>query len=144
MEHEFFTIGELLHSETAIAQKINNYKTTQEIEENLDALIVNVLDPIRREFGAPIRVDSGFRCEALNKAVKGATNSQHMRGQAADLMVCSGGKKELTRLYNIIKEKDVDQLLFEYDSKGSFWIHVSYRRDGKNRNDKRDNYKANR
>lgn len=145
MAHKYFTIGEMLYSATALANGINNCKTTQQIEANLDALITDVLDPAREKFGKPIKVTSGYRCEQLNahKDIKGKPTSQHLFGQAADLQVCSGGEKELRRLFDILSSMpSFDQLMFEHNSKGAFWIHVSYKADGGNRHHINDNYKA--
>ena len=49
--------------------------------------LLEVLDDIREHFGAPVRVNSGIRCAAHNKNVGGATNSQHLYGTAADIVV---------------------------------------------------------
>ena len=136
---KYFTIGELLYSDTALEKKINNLKTTPEIEDNLRALIENVLEPARVRLGVPIIVRSGYRCAELNKAVGGVANSQHTKGQAADLVCTKLADKR--RLFEILRTMDVDQLLYERDSKGTTWIHVSYA-GTKNRHDIRDNYKA--
>lgn len=136
---KYFTIGELLYSKKALESKINNLKTTPEIEENLRALIENVLEPARVRLGVPIIVSSGYRCAELNRLVKGEQTSQHLRGQAADLKCTSAADKR--RLFEILRTMDVDQLLYERDSKGTTWIHVSYA-GTKNRHDIRDNYKA--
>lgn len=140
MEHKYFTIGELLQSETATDNKIDNCNITIEQEQNLDALIVNILDPAREELGEPINVSSGFRCDTLNKKVKGVATSQHKKGEAADLQTKS--EESLKRLFDILAKMDVDQLLYEYTAKGKKWIHVSYKRDGNNRNYINNNYKA--
>lgn len=143
MSHKYFTIGEMLSSNTALANSINNCNTTQEIENNLDALITDVLDPAREKFGKPIIVTSGYRSEELNAAVGGKNNSQHRKGEAADLRVASGGEKELKRLFKILSEMpSFDQLLYEHNKKGEFWIHVSYKAEGGNRKYINDNYKA--
>jgi hypothetical protein len=60
-------------------------------------------------------------------------NSQHTKGQAADL--CIGGDKvKGKRWFDWIKAHcQFDQLIWEHNSKGSYWVHVSYRADGQNR-----------
>ena len=55
------------------------------IEDNLEGLAKEVLEPVRERLGKPIVVNSGFRCPIHNRAVGGATGSQHMKGEAADL-----------------------------------------------------------
>ena len=81
---KYFTISEMLKSDTALKMRIWN-GATKEHEDNMRALIENVLDPLRERYGHPIYVSSGYRCPKLNKAVNGAINSQHMRGEAADI-----------------------------------------------------------
>jgi len=120
---KYFTIEELTRSSTATARGINNTPSA-EIKKKLESLIVNCLDPIREIYGKPINVSSGYRCEALNKAVGGATNSQHKKGEAADLVPAAGGN--LRDIYKaIIKFGNYDQFIIE-KSGGSQWAHVSY------------------
>ena len=133
-----FTLNELVYSETATSHNIDNRPSVPVIS-NLQALCKNVLQPLREALGCPIIVTSGFRCAELNKRVDGAANSQHLYGQAADLVV---PQKDLKEVFNYIKTKlPYDQLLYEY-SKTDRWIHVSYRTDGHNRKQAIDNYKA--
>lgn len=97
------------------------------------------MQPLRNNLGCPIVITSGFRCAVLNKRVGGASNSQHLYGQAADLIV---PQKNLKDVFNYIKSHlPYDQLLYEYN-KTDKWIHVSYRADGHNRKQAIDNYKA--
>lgn len=133
-----FTLRELIHSDTANAYKINN-TPSEPVINNLKALCLNVLQPLRNALGCPIIISSGFRCAELNKRIGGAANSQHLYGQAADLVV---PQKELIEVFKFIEAKlPYDQLLYEYN-KTDRWIHVSYRTDGKNRKQAIDNYKA--
>ena len=83
MKH--FTISEMLKSDTALKHALWN-GATKEAEENLKALIESILDPLRELYGRPIHVTSGYRCPKLNRLVGGAPNSQHMRGEAADII----------------------------------------------------------
>lgn len=126
MKH--FTIEELCRSDTARSRGIDN-SPTEEVRKNLTALVGNVLDPLREWYGKPIYVNSGYRCPALNKAVGGVANSQHLTGQAADIDV--NDRAENRRLMKHIEENlDFDQLIWE---NGGAWVHVSYRADGRNR-----------
>jgi len=86
----YFTISEMLRSDTALKMGIWN-GANLEHEENMRALVENVLDPLRARYGHPIYVSSGYRCPKLNNAVNGAINSQHMRGEAADIYAGLGG-----------------------------------------------------
>lgn len=81
-----FALEELTKSQTAEALKIDNTPEAEQIV-NLCALVYNVLQPLRDHYGQPVKISSGYRCQALNKAVGGVTNSQHMRGQAADIKI---------------------------------------------------------
>lgn len=121
---KYFSIAELTKSSTAIKKKINN-TPTKEVENNLNQLIDNILDPLREAWGQPIIVGSGYRCEALNKAVGGATHSQHKLGQAADIHTKSDSVEDNKKLFELIKQLKLpfDQLINEYNYN---WIHVSY------------------
>ena len=118
-KNSFFTIQELCKT------RYNNLDNTpsKEVEDNLQALIDNVLNPAREEYGNRIYVTSGYRSLSVNKAVGGAVNSQHTKGQAADLQT-GKGKTGNKALFDIIrKQGNFDQLINEKDYS---WIHVSY------------------
>ena len=57
-----------------------------EVIGNLKKLCAK-LEEVRAMFGAPIRITSGWRTKEHNKEVGGATNSQHLYGKAADIIV---------------------------------------------------------
>lgn len=118
-----FTLSELTYSETASKLGLKNLPTQEEIR-NLGALVQNVLQPLRDMLGKPITITSGFRNKLLNQKVGGASNSQHLYGQAADIVVY-GMKVE--DLYNYIKNSNLiyDQLIFEQTKKDK-WVHISY------------------
>lgn len=126
---KYFTIPELCKSDTAVQRGIDNTPTA-EIEQNLTELIDKLLDPVRELFGGPITVNSGYRCEQLNKAVGGSKTSSHRTGCAADITV--GSFSDNVRLFNLILSSGLtfDQLIDEYNYS---WIHVSYKPDGTNR-----------
>lgn len=119
---KYFTIKELTHSDTANKLNIDN-TPSKDIEANINILVDNLLDPIREQYGKPIIVNSGFRCEELNKAVKGASTSHHKLGLAADITVGSINRNK--ELFDLIKNSNLDwtQLILE---KGGQWIHISY------------------
>jgi hypothetical protein len=103
---------------------------------NLVYLAAYVLEPLRVAMNEPIKIGSGFRCAALNKAVGGAWNSQHTKGQAADLCIDGDIKKGRKWFEYIRKNLPFDQLIWEKNDKtGSYWVHVSfvYPDFGKNR-----------
>ncbi len=125
---KYFTIEELTRSAVAEARQIDN-RPTSPIRLKLEQLIDRCLDPIRECWGGPITVNSGFRCPVLNRAVGGASSSQHMKGEAAD--ITAGSPEENRQLFEMIVSGDFsfDQLI---DESHYAWIHISYA-DGKNR-----------
>ena len=130
-----FTIEELCASQTAKAKGISNTPNMQQMI-NLVYLTAYVLEPLRVAMGEPIKIGSGFRCQQLNKAVGGVTNSQHMKGQAADLCIDGDIKKGKKWFAYIRDHLHFDQLIWEKNPKtGNYWVHVSfiYPDFGKNR-----------
>ena len=127
-----FSLEELTASQTAKAKGIKNLPGTQEVCA-LCALVHHVLQPLRDAMGEAIKIGSGYRSPALNKAVGGVSNSQHMKGEAVDL--CIDGDKAKGRRWMtwIMAHCQFDQIIWEHNSKGSYWVHVSFRADGKNR-----------
>lgn len=126
----YFSITELCVSVRAEELGITNIPTPQ-VLDNLTALTKAVLDPAREALGKPITVNSGYRCERLNKAVGGVATSQHTTGQAVDIELGGKSWQENKHLHDWIAENcEFDQLINEYNYS---WIHVSYRRDGQNR-----------
>ena len=121
---KYFTLNELIKSDAARRSKINNTPNKQE-ENNLIALVENILDPLREAYGKPIIVTSGFRCERLNKLVNGSKTSQHRTGQAVDIRTVEDTVEENKKLFDLIQELNLpfDQLIDEYNFD---WVHVSY------------------
>lgn len=128
-----FTLREMTASGTAVRRGLKNVPPAVAVE-NLRALCREVLEPLRRQVGC-VRVTSGYRSEALNRAVGGAENSQHRRGEAADVH-CSSLEQAKKWFEIIRRETDFDQLLLERHLKnGCCWLHVSYvRQPGRRKN----------
>ena len=128
---ENFTLQEMIHSNTAIAKGIVNMPNEQQINF-IRELCINVLQPIREEFGVPIRISSGFRSPRLNVAIGGSTSSQHcaLRGAAADIQMDEMNEE----IFNYIKDELIfDQLIWEFgDGQNPDWVHVSFH-NGNNR-----------
>lgn len=131
---ENFTLKELTDSNTAVKLGIDN-TPPGDVVPKLQALAVNVLQPLRNWYGKPICISSGYRCPRLNVAVGGSKTSQHLRGEAADIDI----KGDLTagrKMFEYIKNNLVfDQLIWEHDKGGCYWVHVSYKSTGRNRHD---------
>ena len=127
-----FSYQEMIKSSTAVRIGVSNDATREHVI-NLVNLCNFILQPVRDEFG-PIRINSGYRSPALNKAVGGSKTSQHCNGEAADFESSRISNPELALW--ISKNLDFDQLILEfYDGKDphSGWIHCSYKMDGSNR-----------
>lgn len=107
-------------------------KVPSEVIQNAIALVENVLDPAREKLGMPIKVNSGYRCPLKNKAVGGVENSQHLRGEAADIVPVATGsqaRETLMKLAHILVHNgNYDQIIL-YPT----FIHVSWKRNGGNR-----------
>lgn len=117
---KYFTIAEMAVSDTADRMGINN-RIPRDLLPNVQNLIREVLDPLREWYGRPIYVNSGYRCEELNKAVGGARNSFHLTGCAADIDVHS--REENGKLFEYIREHlPFTELGWEG---GGRWVHVT-------------------
>ncbi len=101
-----FTLDELTKSATAQRKNIDNTPNEQELE-NLQALVDNILEPLRVHYGRPIIITSGYRCEKLNKAVGGSSTSQHRFGQAADIRSVSDKICDNKELFDMIIEMNL-------------------------------------
>ncbi len=120
---DHFTLEELVFSQTAVRDNIDNKPNNGQFQ-NLKNLCVNILEPVRVSINRPIAVTSGFRSERLNKAVGGSPDSQHMKGQAADI-VCFGMSAK--SLFKRILELGIpyDQIIYE-GAQTNAWVHISF------------------
>lgn len=126
-----FDLAELISSESAKRLGISNMPNPEQTE-NLILICEKILEPIRVHFGSPILISSGFRSDALNRAIGGRSKSQHQSGEAVDIDM-DGTSKGVTNemVFKFIKENLVfDQLINEFNYS---WIHVSFSASGKNR-----------
>ena len=130
---KYFSLEEMIKSQTAIRRGIDNIPSDDELE-SLFELVKNVLDPIREHFGLPVTVNSGYRGKKLNKAIKGSKNSQHCKGQAADIEIIGISNYDLACW--IRDNMEFDQLILEFHNRkvpDSGWVHVSWVSPKKNR-----------
>ena len=122
---EHFRLSEFTRSATARRLGIKNEVSSQQLS-NLMLLCRYVLEPLRKRFGQPIYVNSGYRSQELNRAVGGAVKSFHLYGRAADIRAAN--LSDNNTLYALIKELrlPVHELLKEQVIKGiPTWIHVA-------------------
>lgn len=131
---EHFTLAELTKSSTAKQLGIDNTPNAATIV-TLTRLCQNLLEPIRKGLGYPIVVNSGYRCPKLNKAVGGSATSQHMNGEAVDIVCKHTTNAELFRLIEHMMRSGeilVGQLIWEYGDAGNpAWVHLSLPRPNK-------------
>ena len=130
---ENLSLAEVMRSETAKRKGVSNMPTTEHIE-NFKKLAENIFQPIRKHFGKPIHISSGYRSAALNKAIGGASSSQHCTGEAIDIDM-DGTAITNAEIFNYIKNNlSFDQLIWEFGTdKNPDWVHVSYESTGKQR-----------
>lgn len=127
-DFKYFTLKELCASDVATARRIDNFPSFT-IVENLTELTKNILEPLRVAWGSSIIVKSGYRCDALNKAVGGVATSAHRIGYAADLYPGNGKIDEFGKFIKewLVKNRiKFDQVLFETKDK-SRWVHIALR-----------------
>ena len=130
---ENFTLEELIRSNTAERMGIDNVPKDEKVVENLRSLCLEVLQPLRDYVGAPVHINSGYRCPELNMVVGGVKNSQHCRGEAADIRIVSPKQGREWAAW-IEDNCRFDQMLLERNKNGAVWLHVSCKRDAsKNR-----------
>lgn len=124
---ENFSRWEFCVSETAARRGIDNTPGQQEWR-NLEALARDILEPARKALG-PLRITSGYRSKPLNEAIHGAKNSQHMVGEAVDVIPLA---VPLADLYVwLYKNALYDQIIWEFGE----WVHVSHKFQGPQRMD---------
>jgi hypothetical protein len=137
------SLSEMTKSVTALRRGIDNSPTKEHIH-NMEVLAQKIFQPIRDYFGVPIHISSGYRSEALNKAIGGAhryidgkyvPTSQHCKGQAIDLDRDGHPQPNNSDLFYYIKDKlEFDQLIWEFGTdKNPSWVHVSYNNLGTQR-----------
>ena len=131
---QHFTLGELC--KTSVKTADGNIPSHVHIEnlKRLCGWLEMLRDEWNRRYGdgdEPIIINSGYRSPQVNKAVGGASNSNHLTGCAVDIR-CLGIEQALryaTTLLDISDEskEDFDELLLERSPKGTYWLHFAVR-----------------
>lgn len=119
-----FTLEELCHSNTAVAKGLKNIPDEKQTR-NLKELAINLLQPVRDIYGKPMYINSGFRSPEVNKAVGGSPDSQHMKGEAADV-----ASEHPAELVECLKCSGLD---FDQCIQYSTFVHLSLKLSGTNR-----------
>jgi hypothetical protein len=114
-----------VNSPTAIRRGINNVPNSDQLV-NMRLLAEKVFEPLRVHFDTPIKINSFFRCTALNVAVGGSGSSQHCKGEALDMDATGDVTNKM--LFDYIKDNlTFDQLIWEYGNDDEpDWVHVSF------------------
>lgn len=120
-----FSYREFEKSDIADRKGICNVITSIDVRDSILALTENVLQPLRDAWGKPLKVNSGYRCKALNAAVGGVPTSQHVKGEAAD--IAAGDSVKLARLA-VKLGLPFDQMIL-YPT----FVHFSHRLNGEQR-----------
>jgi uncharacterized protein YcbK (DUF882 family) len=137
---EHFTLGEMCKTSAKTAD--GNIPSHVHIEnlKRLCGWLEMLRDEWNRRYGEgddPIVINSGYRSEAVNKAVGGVKGSNHLTGCAADIRVA--GIEQLVRYATILLDisdesrEDFDELLLERSPKGTYWLHFAVRPSGNRR-----------
>lgn len=113
-----FTLDMLTRSETAKRKGIPNIPGPIELER-LRALSETILEPLYRRYGSKVVVTSAYRSKALNDAIGGSKTSQHMKGEAADLVVAGVSNLEVAKWLS--RNVKYGQVIHEFGE----WVHVS-------------------
>ena len=124
-----FQLHEFTRSQTAARRGIDN-RPPPEAVAALGRLCETLLEPVRARFGRPVLVSSGYRAPALNRAIGGAANSQHVRGEAVDIEIAGIANPALAVW--IRDHLAFDQLILEAHVPGdpqSGWVHLSLAHD---------------
>jgi len=130
---EHISFQEAIKSNTALRRGINNEPDDYQIT-NMVGIAHNVFEPLREYVGGPIKINSMFRCEELNRAIGGSSRSQHCEGRAIDLDDTFGYKTNAEMFEYIRSNLSFDQLIWEFgDDNNPAWVHVSYISEDENR-----------
>ena len=117
---------EATHSATALRRNLDNTPNKEQLQCMKD-IAENLFEPLRKWVGGPIKINSFFRGEPVNKAIGGSTRPQHMKGQAMDIDDTFGYKTNAEMYYYIKDNLDFDQMIWEFgDDKNPNWVHISY------------------
>lgn len=117
-----FTLEELAGTSIEKYQKKNLEAAKQQMGKMY--MLAGFAERIREIIGQPLIISSGYRCISLNNYLGGALVSQHLLGEALDI-VC----KNMTAkgMFDKILKSDLkyDQMILETNKAGTTWLHIS-------------------
>jgi len=130
-EHVSYREG--VKSNTATRLNINNTPDSYALS-NMSAVSIQLFEPLRRWVDGPIKINSFYRSEDLNKAIGGSSRSQHCQGRAIDIDDTFGHKSN-AEMFNYIKNHlNFDQIIWEFgDDNNPDWVHMSFVSSNENR-----------
>jgi len=143
MISEHVSKNEGTRSITALRLGIDNTPGEKEME-NMKLIATKIFEPLRKYVGGPIKINSFYRCPALNKAIGGSKKSQHCQGRAMDIDDTFEVMSNST-MFNWIQDNlSYDQIIWEFgDEYNPDWVHVSYVNEESNRNRALQAYRKN-
>lgn len=116
-----FTLIEFLRSNTARRRAIDNTPTAAELAEIINTM--SLAETVRSICGnRSMKITSGFRCYLLNKAVGGASKSDHMSGRAMDFKIIGQSIETSFQLLIAALPKDSYRVIIQEKHR---WIHIS-------------------
>ena len=130
---EHISYKEAIKSNTALRLNLDNNPDAYQIT-NMVGVAHNIFEPLRQYVGGPIKINSFFRSEELNRAIGGSSRSQHCEGRAIDLDDTFGHKTNAEMFHYIKENLNFDQMIWEFgDDENPAWVHVSYVSEDENR-----------
>jgi len=130
---ENFSLSEFTNSETAKKNGfIEQFNPPINIIENLKFGAINIAEPIRSFIGS-FSPTVAYRCDRLNKAIKGSLTSMHSTGEAFDeTFIVNGVNVSSSVFFWLIKNKDkipFTELIWEKgNSKNPNWLHIGWKK----------------
>ena len=125
MSKRHFTLHELIKSDTADKLGIVNVPNFEQVSM-LQMFVDDCLEPLRKLAGRPIYITSGYRCQALNKAVGGVSGSYHQIRDGNCAADISLGSSALNKpFYNLLKGSDL-HINECFLGKNATYIHISW------------------
>ena len=120
------TYKEATRSVTALRLGIENKPSEYELQ-NMELIAEKVFEPLREAVNGPIKINSFYRSEELNKSIGGSSRSQHCQGRAIDIDDFYGYVSNAYMYYYIKDNLDFDTLIWEFGTDTNpDWVHVSY------------------